>query len=125
MCQSIHVIESMNSGADGAHPPDRGTHRHDWTFLTNHAHVLLCAAAQPDIRVRDLAERVGITERAALRILHELVEAGYLDRRRVGRRTHYVIHPDRAMRHPVERTQSVGRLLECLADAWAELPSPS
>ena len=52
----------------------------DWTFLTNHAHVLLSISRDPDIRIRDLAERVGITERAAQRILTDLVEQGYLER---------------------------------------------
>jgi hypothetical protein len=109
-------VNKVIDPADGR--ADRREDGRDWTFLTNHAHVLLCAAAQPDIRVRDLADRVGITERAALRILHELVGAGYLERRRVGRRTHYVVHPELAMRHPVERTRPVGRLIECLVDAW-------
>ena len=89
-----------------------------WTFLTNHAHVLLCLAAAPDSRVRDVALRVGITERAVLRILHELEEAGYVVRERIGRRTHYRLDLDRQMRHPVERTRRVGELIAALGDAW-------
>ncbi len=89
-----------------------------WTFLTNHAHVLLCLAGDPALRVRDIAERVGVTERAALRILHDLVDAGYVTRERDGRRTHYRPRLDRPMRHPVEASRSVRGLVEALADAW-------
>ena len=86
-----------------------------WTFLTNHAHVLLCVAAQPDIRLRDVARRVGITERAAQRIMADLVAGGYLDRERVGRRNQYRVHADAPMRHPLESSQAVGRLLDVLS----------
>ncbi len=89
-----------------------------WTFLTNHAHMLLAIAADPDARVRDLADRVGITERAALRILHDLSETGYLARERVGRRTHYRLRLDQPMRHPVEQARSVRVLVEALVGAW-------
>ena len=90
-----------------------------WTFLTNHAHVLLCLAGSPGLRVRDIAARVGITERATLRILHDLVEAGYLSRERVGRRTRYRLQLDRPMRHAVEASLSVRVLVESLAEAWS------
>lgn len=73
-----------------------------WTFLTNHAHVLLCVAADPGIRVRDLADKIGITERAAQRILSELVEAGYVDKRRIGRRNEYSVHPEKPLRHQLQ-----------------------
>lgn len=82
-----------------------------WTFLTNHAHVLLCIAAEPDVLLRDVAERVGITERAVQRIVAELGEAGYLVRHRTGRRNHYTIKGDLPLRHPVERHQRVSALL--------------
>lgn len=88
----------------------------DWTFLTNHAHVLLCISRDPDIRIRDLAERVGITERAAQRILTDLVEQGYLERIREGRRNHYTIREDLPLRHPVERSHQVGELIQVLLD---------
>lgn len=90
-----------------------------WTFLTNHAHVILCLAADPDTRVRDIATRVGITERATLRIIADLVEAGYLHRHRVGRRTHYILNVERAMRHPVESSRPVRVLVEALASVWS------
>lgn len=85
-----------------------------WTFLTNHAHVLLCIANDPGIRLRDVAERVGITERAAQRIVRDLVEAGYLTRRRVGRRNLYDIHGELPLRHPVERAHQVSELLRLI-----------
>jgi len=88
---------------------------HTWTFLTNHAHVLLAIAAEPDLRLRDVADRIGITERAAQRIVAELETAGYLDVRRVGRRNVYRVHRNRPMRHPAERHHKVGELLAVLA----------
>jgi DeoR/GlpR family transcriptional regulator of sugar metabolism len=88
----------------------------DWTFLTNHAHVLLCISRDADIRIRDLAQRVGITERAAQRILTDLVEHGYLERSREGRRNHYAVRSDLPMRHPVEQSHQVGELLQVLLD---------
>jgi DNA-binding IclR family transcriptional regulator len=88
-----------------------------WTFLTNHAHVLLAIAATPDARLRDIAARVGITERAAQRIVGELERAGYLDVRRVGRRNVYRVHGNRPLRHPAERHHQVGELLDVLSHA--------
>ena len=90
-----------------------------WTFLTNHAHVLLLISRDPDIRVRELAERVGITERAAHRIVADLAEAGYLSRTRVGRRNRYQVHPELPLRHPIERAHEVGELLDVLASPTA------
>lgn len=74
-----------------------------WTFLTNHSHVLLCIAADPEARMRDLAEQVGITERAVQRIIDDLAEAGYLEIEREGRRNRYTIHKELFLRHPVEQ----------------------
>jgi predicted transcriptional regulator len=91
-------------------PPMRG-----WTFLTNHAYVLLCVSADRDIRVRDLAARVGITERAAQRILSELVTEGYLHKERIGRRNTYTVHGDRPLRHPLQGDRTVGELLNLLS----------
>ena len=82
-----------------------------WTFLTNHAHVLLCIARDPGIRLRDVATEVGITERAAQRIVAELVEAGYISRTREGRRNHYEVHGDLPLRHPLEQHRGIGELL--------------
>jgi predicted transcriptional regulator len=83
-----------------------------WTFLTNHSHVLLCLARDPELRLRDVAERVGITERAVQRIVSELEEAGYITRSRNGRRNLYEVHPDRPLRHPIEAHRDVSALLD-------------
>ena len=72
----------------------------EWKFLTNHAHVLLCVAHEPQIRLREIADAVGITERAAHRIIAELEDGGYISRERQGRRNFYSFHPDMVMRHP-------------------------
>ncbi len=87
----------------------------EWTFLTNHAHVMICVAQDPNIRLRDVAERVGITERAAQRIVAELVDAGYLERTREGRRNSYRLNPSLPLRHPLERQHSVGEIIDVLA----------
>lgn len=85
-----------------------------WTFLTNHSHVLLCIAEDPDVRMRDVADQVGITERAAQRIVAELEEAGYLSHERVGRRNRYEVHPELPLRHPLEDHLEIGALLRVL-----------
>ncbi len=85
-----------------------------WTFLTNHAHVLLCLARDPGIRLRDVAEKVGITERAAQRIVADLVADHYVTTERVGRRNRYVIHGEAPLRHPIDDHQAVGVLLKLL-----------
>ncbi len=82
-----------------------------WTFLTNHSHVLICLARDPQLRLRDLADQVGITERAVQGIVKDLVAAGCLTRHREGRRNRYDIVTDRPMRHRVERQHVVGDLL--------------
>jgi DNA-binding transcriptional ArsR family regulator len=85
-----------------------------WDFLTNHAHVLTCVAHDPGIRLRDIAAAVGITERAAHRILAELVEEGYVLRERQGRRNRYQVKPGLPLRHPLVEGREVGDLLEVL-----------
>lgn len=90
-----------------------------WTFLTNHAHVLLCIARDPEVRLREVAEQVGITERAAQRIVADLVAEGYVTRTKVGRRNHYHVYPERPIRHPVDYPTRLGTLLGLLVDpAW-------
>lgn len=88
-----------------------------WTFLTNHAHVLLCLAEDPFQRIRDLAVRVGITERAVQRIVHDLVDGGYLAIEKTGRRNRYTVQADRPLRHPVEAHADVARLVELVGPA--------
>ena len=87
-----------------------------WTFLTNHAHVLLCLSADPETRLRDVATMVGITERAVQRIVADLEEAGYVRKLRVGRRNHYRIKRNASLRHPIEAHHSISQLLQ-LAEA--------
>lgn len=84
----------------------------EWTFLTNHAHVLIHLHAHPDARVRDLAAAIGITERSVMNILADLEQAGYVTRNRVGRRNLYRVNPRRHFRHPAEASQRIGRLLD-------------
>lgn len=83
----------------------------EWTFLTNHAHTLVAIAQNPDARLRDIAQLVGITERAAFRIVGELESAGYLTKRREGRRNVYEIDEAMPLRHPLEQQHTVGALL--------------
>jgi len=82
-----------------------------WTFLSNHTHVLVCLAADGDLTVRDIAARVGITERAVLRIVAELEQAGVLTREREGRRNRYRIDLEARLRHPLEAHCRIGELL--------------
>lgn len=86
-----------------------------WTFLTSHGTVLLVLHAEPDLRQCDIARRVGLTEGAVNRILHDLERAGYLDIHRVGRRNRYTVHPERNLRHPLESDHTIGDLLDVLA----------
>jgi DNA-binding transcriptional ArsR family regulator len=90
------------------------TNSENWTFLTNHAHVLLEVAIEPDIRMRDLAARVGITERATQRIITELAQSGYLEVERDGRRNRYRVKRSQPLRHPTERHHKVGELIDFL-----------
>ncbi|WP_018251424.1 helix-turn-helix transcriptional regulator [Salinispora mooreana] len=91
-----------------------------WTFLTNHAHVLLAIAREPTTRLRDVATAVGITERAAQAIVADLEAAGYLHRERVGRRNAYTVNPAGRFRHPAEADHRIGELI----DLFTEAPNP-
>jgi hypothetical protein len=93
--------------------------RPSWDFLTNHAHALVCVAHDPGIRLRDIATAVGITERAAHRIVSELVDEGYLLRERRGRRNHYEVVAALPLRHPLVKEHEVGELLEILVRSTA------
>jgi DNA-binding MarR family transcriptional regulator len=85
-----------------------------WRFLSNHTQVLLCLSRDPNARLRDIAESVGITERAAQRIVADLIESGYVESERHGRRNHYSINTNIAMRHPAQRGHEIGELLGLL-----------
>jgi predicted transcriptional regulator len=92
---------------------EEGTPR--WSFLTNHAQVLLCIAHDPGVRLREIGEAVGITERAAHRIVVELAAAGYISRTRKGRRNHYTINSELPLPDPLAPEQKIGDLLAILA----------
>lgn len=83
-----------------------------WTFLSNHAYVLICIAADPETRMRDVAGRIGITERAVQRIVSELEEAGFLTVTRVGRRNRYEVNGDMPLRHPIAGQRTVADLID-------------
>ncbi len=89
----------------------------EWTFLSNHGRVLLCIARDPAIRLRDIGEQVGMTERAAHRIVSELTDAGYIARERRGRRNHYTVRHDVPLPDDLARSQRVGDLLEALTES--------
>ncbi|MBK5232384.1 MAG: helix-turn-helix domain-containing protein [Thermoleophilia bacterium] len=85
-----------------------------WDFLTNHAHVLLCVAHDPGIRLRDIAVTVGVTERSAHKILSQLVDEGYVNKERTGRRNSYTVQHDMPLKGPLDEEQEVGELLNLL-----------
>ena len=97
----------MSSDHDGARDKP-------WRFVTNHMQVLLAIARNPDARTRDIAETVGITERAAQRIVADLSEAGYIETIRVGRRNRYTVNREITMRHPAQANHEIGELLDLL-----------
>jgi DNA-binding Lrp family transcriptional regulator len=90
-----------------------------WRFLTNHAQVLVCIAHDPGVRLREISERVGITERAAHRIVDELASSGYISRERVGRRNRYAIEADAKLPDRAGRVERIGDLLAVLGDGPA------
>ena len=89
---------------------------HRWTFLSNHAHVLICLAQDPDLRLRDVAERIGITERAVQGILTDLEAEGLVRRYREGRRNTYELSLNKPLRHPIEKHRKVGDLVKLIID---------
>jgi DNA-binding MarR family transcriptional regulator len=91
-----------------------GNEDHQWRFVTNHAHVLSCIAANPTARLRDIASTVGITERSAAQIMGDLAKAGYLTKTRDGRRNQYEVHGELPLRHPQHRHHTVGGLIAFL-----------
>ena len=93
-----------------------------WSLLTNHGHVLACIAAEPDARLRDIAETVGITERTAAQIVTDLEQAGYLTKTRVGRRNRYEPDGERRVRTPGRSSMTVAQLLGVLLHALEQQP---
>lgn len=85
-----------------------------WTFLTNHAHVLIALHAEPDLVLREVASQVGITERAVQRIVQDLEEDGFILRKKVGRQNQYEVLTDQPLRHPLEAHRDIGDLLRLI-----------
>ena len=100
-----HQGSGSNASSGSPHPARK------WTFLSNHAHVLILVNSQPYARLRDIAAAVGITERAATGIINDLEASGYITRTKDGRRNHYTVHRNRRFRHPQEAGHSIDELL--------------
>jgi len=94
-----------------------------WTFLTNHSHVLYSIWKSPDIRVREISSLVGVTERAVMRIIRELTDAGFIQVTKNGRENHYSVTADVQLRHPLEEHRSVNDLLEMLSSREDDVTS--
>lgn len=92
-----------------------GNNYHSWSFLTNHARVLQAIAADPTVRLRDIAAQAGITERTAAQIVHDLEQVGYITKRRDGRRNRYELHEELSLRHASHRHRTIGELIRFLA----------
>ena len=114
--QEHSTRESYKSRAEDA--------QHSWRFVSNHTQVLLCISENPEIRLREIAARVGITERAAQRIVADLVDAGYVTRARSGRRNQYAVNRDLEMRHPAQFGHEVGALLDLLQSVEGTTVNP-
>ena len=110
--------DSQSGGEPVADAPGAAAHR--WTFLSNHAHVLICLAQQGDIRLRDVAALIGITERAVMKILADLEGEGLVRRFREGRRNHYELNLDQPLRHPIEHHRNVGELVDLIIQQDAQ-----
>lgn len=96
--------------------------KREWTFLTNHGRVLAYLAKNPQVTTRQIAQEVGVTERAIQKVIHELEKDGYIVRHRLGRTNCYIVHPELPMRHLMEREYAVGNLLQALG---CDLPKSS
>lgn len=108
-----HANEGSPSPEATRQPSSAGS----WTFLTNHAHVLFCITQDPEVRLRDVAARVGITERAVQRIVTDLEGEGYLAVFKQGRRNRYRVHCHMPLRHPMERHRTVSALIGLVLDS--------
>ncbi len=104
--------DSPDSGGGENSPPADGGRR--WAFLSSHAQVLLCLGRSPDLRIRDVATQIGLTERMVQLILRDLVEEGYVTCTRIGRRNRYEVHTEQPMRHPFVAHREIRTLLELL-----------
>ena len=106
---------AVDGGENVSQPSGGGRRRSEWTLLSNHGHVLICIANDADTRLRDIAARVGITERAVFGIVEDLEQGGIIQRVKVGRRNRYLINVDQPLRHDIESGHTVGELLGAVA----------
>ncbi|GIX03401.1 MAG: hypothetical protein KatS3mg113_0407 [Planctomycetaceae bacterium] len=113
VAEAMSIRQSLSISPEMMTTPALSTH---WTFLTNHAHVLILLARDPAITLREVAARVGITERAVQRIVTDLEQQGYIKRQKVGRQNHYIIHRNLPLRHPIEAQHTIGELLTLLGN---------
>lgn len=111
--QVLSTAELPDSAASPA--PNRPGFRR-WTFLTNHSHVLILLNTEPDLVLREIAARVGITERAIQQILSDLENEGFIEREKIGRRNHYRVKLDHYLRHPIESHCKIADLLSLIVD---------
>ncbi len=98
-----------------ASPAQQEAEAHRWTFLTNHAHVLIVLHADSELVLREVAARVGITERAVQRIVQDLEDGGFIERERVGRKNRYRVLTGQPLRHPIEAHRKIGDLLRLIS----------
>lgn len=120
-------MQTRPSGSsDASDVSDESPETRSWTFLTNHAHVLLAISRNPELRQREIGDLVGITEGAVQRILHELERDGYLARERVGRRNRYAVIDGRPLRHPLDDEHTIAEILDLLnrSEATTDRPEP-
>ncbi len=110
--KSVPLAPPAGAPANPVAISERPTHR--WTFLTNHAHVLVLLKAEPELILREVANRVGITERAVQRIIQDLESAGFIRRQKVGRQNQYQVLTDQPLRHPIESHRTIGDLLRLI-----------
>ena len=108
------MVQSENNPAPAKARDGASSHR--WTFLSNHAHVLICLARDPEVRLRDVASQIGITERSVMKIVSDLEGEGLLKRHREGRRNYYELHLDQPLRHPIEQHRNVGALVDLILE---------
>jgi DNA-binding Lrp family transcriptional regulator len=102
--------------------PSNDLEQISWTFLSNHGHVLICLAQDTTARLRDVAQRVGITERAVQKIVADLEIAGVITRKRYGRRNQYELHAEQPLRHPLEAHCTVAALLNVVLKSDTKIP---
>ncbi len=111
---SGYEVVGMKADTSAPGPLMERDKSHHWTFFSNYGHILLALAQDPEARLRDLAERVGITERAVHRLLSEMEAAGVISRHREGRRNSYSIKQTVKLRHPIEDHRTVGDLIDLI-----------